>query len=332
LIKRTVKIDLHIHLAGTGCNRSGCWIAPRFERRYTFILLRWFYGIDRTQMYRSVDRDWVEKIAALIAESELDYSVVLGFDAAYERETGAVDLSRSQLKVPDAWVFRVCRNTPGLLPGPSINPYANNARQRLERAISQGAVLLKWLPAAQAIDPADARHSDFYRLMAEARLPLLVHMGGERTFDSVAPDFNDVSRLRLPLELGVTVICAHSATPLLFNREPDQRATLTRLLSEYPNLWLDNSGLTNPSRFHHVARLARDPLIEARTLYGSDWPVPCSASLFLPWIGIPKTLELAHIKNASRRDIAIKRYLGYSDATLTRAYGLLPNLDRWIRA
>jgi predicted TIM-barrel fold metal-dependent hydrolase len=305
-------------------------VAPRFERRYTFRLLRLLYRIGDRQMRTTVDRDFVRMIAQRVAQSELDYAVVLGFDAVYDAHTGELDVTRSQLMVPESWVFRVCRETPRLLPGPSINPYRRDALKRLERAIDNGAVLIKWLPAAQGIDPGDPRLTAFYRTMAEAGLPLLTHMGGERTFVAIAPQFNDVLRLRVPLDQGVKVICAHSATAPLGAKERDQTQTLKQLLQEFPRLWVDNSGLCNPSRFHHVRRLARDTLIESRTLYGSDWPVPPFASLFLPYMGLAKTMEIERIENCFNRDMAIKRYFGYTDQTLTRASTVLANLDRWI--
>ena len=48
--------------------------------------------------------------------------------------------------------------------------------------------------------------------MAEARLPLLAHTGGEHTVPVVNAALADPKLLRLPLECGVTVIAAHCAT------------------------------------------------------------------------------------------------------------------------
>src|SRR5690606_37639414 len=95
----------------------------------------------------------------------------------------------SQLVVPPSWVFEACRRHRGLLlPGPSINPNRRDALERLEECIEGGAALIKWLPAAQGIDPSSPRLADFYTRMAEAGLPLLVHSGGgEMTFREVEP-------------------------------------------------------------------------------------------------------------------------------------------------
>nr|MBA2243880.1 amidohydrolase family protein [Gemmatimonadota bacterium] len=239
------KIDVHVHLAGTGAGDSGCWISPAFRRRYTFRAMRFLYGITAEQMERSADEAWAEMVAERVAASELDYAVALGFDGVYGRD-GELDRERSQMVVPPSWVFRVCARYPHLLPGPSLNPFRKDAMQRLEECIEAGAVLIKWLPLAQGIDPASPDLREFYEVLSRAGIPLLIHMGGERTFATVAPEMNNVRLLAAPLEAGVPVICAHSATRIVLSDEPDQLPLLRDLLRHYPHLWVDNSGLANP--------------------------------------------------------------------------------------
>ena len=193
-------------------------------------------------------------------------------------------------------------------------------------------MLLKWLPSAQGIDPASPRLRSFYRRMAEARLPLLVHAGGgEMTFAEVAPGLNGVERLRVPLEAGVPVICAHSGTRVLLSRDRDQVPLVRALLRRHPHFWVDNSGLANPSRFLHLPRLARDEVIRERTLYGSDFPVPSNAAYYLARLGPRRVWRLEREGNPFDRDVRLKRQLGYPDASLTRAAGVLPHLERWGR-
>lgn len=319
-----MKIDVHTHLAGVGTQGSGCWISPRFRTRLSFRLLRLVHRISGEQLRRSADQDWAAMLAAHVRASELDAAVALGFDGVYDRRTGALDRERSQMIVPPAWVFEACRRHPELLPGPSVNPFRADALERLDECIRGGAVLLKWLPITQDIDPASPRLREFYARMAAARLPLLIHMGGERTFATVAPQYNDVRLLRAPLEAGVPVICAHAGTRILFSREVDQLPRLRALLDEYPHLWVDNSGLANPGRFAHLPRLARDERFAERTLYGSDFPVPANAIYYLPRLGPREVWRLERIRNPLDRDIAIKRRLGFADATLQRAAHLLP--------
>jgi uncharacterized protein len=269
-------------------------------------------------------------VAVMIRESEIDRAVVLGFDGVYDAG-GEFDRERSQLVVPPSWVFEACRRYPGeLLPGPSVNPFRRDALERLEECIQGGAVLIKWLPSAQDIDPSNPRLGEFYRRVAESGIPLLVHTGGgEMTFREVRPELKELSLLRAPLDAGVTVICAHSATPIILSRDPNQLPLLRSMLQEYPHLWVDNSGMANPSRFAYLPRLAREPLFHARTLYGSDFPVPSNAFYFAGRIGPPTALALERVRNPFDRDVRIKRALGYPDRTLTRAERVLANLDRW---
>jgi hypothetical protein len=167
--------------------------------------------------------------------------------------------------------------------------------------------------------------------MAEAGLPLLVHSGGgEETFAEVAPELSDLRLLRAPLEAGAPVICAHSATRVHFRREPDQIPLLREMLARYPHLWVDNSGLANPSRFAHLPRLAADPVIAERTLYGSDYPVPVGALFYLRHLGARRAWALQREPNPFERDVQLKRALGYPEATLTRATHVLANLNRWM--
>lgn len=274
-------------------------------------------------MRATADADWAARLAATVRASELDRAVALGFDGVYDG-SGRLDERRSQMIVPPSWVFRCCRTYPELLPGPSVNPRRADAMERLEECIEGGAVLLKWLPIVQGMDPADRRTAPFYRRMADAGLPLLVHAGGgEMTFATVRPELNDVRRLELPLSMGVRVICAHTATRVHGRREPDQIPTLRTLLDRFPHLWVDNSGLANLSRFAHLPRLARDAELADRTLYGSDWPVPSNSFYYWRSLGPRRIARLESERNLLQRDVALKRALGFPDATLTRARHVL---------
>lgn len=317
------RIDIHTHLAGVGTGGSGCWMSDAFKRRYTFRLLRLAHGITGEQMRTSVDQDWAAMLAGRVAESELDYAVALGFDGVYG-DDGELDRERSQMVVPPGWVFEVCERHPELLAGPSVNPFRKDALERLEECIERGAVLIKWLPIVQAIDLASPRLRPFYRRLAAAEIPLLIHSGtGENTFRTVAPEYRDLGLLVHPLKAGVKTICAHAAARIHFSREPDARAELRGLLHTYPHLWVDNSGLANLARFRHLPRLARDPRIAERTLHGSDFPVPVNAFYYLRRLGPKKVREIGRERNPLQRDLLIKRAVGFTEASFTRAAGVL---------
>jgi uncharacterized protein len=323
--------DVHVHLAGTGATGSGCWLSPVFRERWTFRALRIVNGISRALMEGEIDEEWAARVADLVAASGIDYAVALGFDGVYDAR-GVLDEARSQMVVPPEWVFEVCRRHPNLLPGPSLNPRRGDAREQLERCIEGGAVLIKWLPPSQAFDPAGSDLDAFYARMAEAQLPLLIHMGGERTFATLAPEMNDVEKMRPALEAGVRVICAHSATRILFSRERDQLPALRRLLERYPNLWLDNAGMANPGRYAHLPRLARDELFTSRTLHGSDFPVPSNAVYYPRRLGAKEVWRIERIRNLIERDRIIKTRLGYPAASFTRAAQVLRLGERRLQA
>lgn len=318
------KIDVHVHLAGRGTDESGCWLSPAFRRRPTYLFLRLRDGI-------ASDEAWAEGIAERVRASELDRAVVLGFDGVYDRR-GVLDRSRSQMVVPHRWTFEVCRRFPELLPGPSVNPGRADALDALEECVEEGAVLIKWLPSVQAIDPAAASHGPFYRRLAETEIPLLVHSGGsEQTFAQVAPHLGDLQRLLPPLRAGVRVIVAHTAVPVRIRGDRDQLPLLREMLEAFPQLWVDDSGISNPSRFQYLPALARDPLIVSRTLHGSDFPVPSNAFYYPRALGLRRVAELERIRNRMQRDVEIKRALGYPDEVLTRPASVLANVGRWVR-
>lgn len=325
----TYKIDVHLNLAGTGTSNSGCFASNSFRNRYTIRFLRIMHGISPSDFDTNFDEKWAQKLADLVKESAVDFGVVLGFDQVHDPENGKPLPEKTQMFVPPSWIFQVCKRYPGLLPGPGINPYRKDAIQELNSCVEQGAVLIKWLPPAQEIDPADKKLAPFYQEMVRLKIPLLAHTASERTFKSTRPWLADVTRLQLPLDLGVKIIAAHTATPVLGSFERNMIPEIRHMLEKYDNLWVDNSGICNPGRFHNLETLAQDALIQSRTLYGSDWPIPSNSFYYLNKIGFRKCRELEKIENLITRDIRIKEVFGFRPDTLTRANQVLINLDRW---
>lgn len=323
------RIDVHVHLAGVGTQESGCWMSPAFRHRPAFVCMRALFGITRRQMETTVDQDWAALVSSLVARSELDYVVALGFDGVYDSR-GELDLGRSQMIVPEDWVFEVCGRYANLLPGPSLNPYRKDALEALECCLERGAVLIKWLPIVQAFDPASPRVRPFLERVAASGVPLLVHAGsGEVTFATVDRTVGHLRSLEPALDLGVRIICAHSAAPIHLSHDENEIPLLRRMLIRYANLWVDNSGLTNPSRFRHLPRFAEDPLIRNRTLHGSDFPVITNAFYYPGRIPVGSIAEIERESNTLQRDVSIKRAIGFGDAPLLRPASVLANLDRW---
>jgi hypothetical protein len=64
------------------------------------------------------------------------------------------------------------------------------------------------------LDPSDERCIPFYKKCKELGLVILCHTGREHSVDAGFHDneLGNPLRLRLPLDMGVTVIAAHCAT------------------------------------------------------------------------------------------------------------------------
>jgi hypothetical protein len=159
--------------------------------------------------------------------------------------------------------------------------------------------------------------------MAEARLPLLAHTGGEHTVPIVNARLADPKLLRLPLECGVTVIAAHCATKS-GPTDPDFFDDWAAMLSEFPNLYGDNSAMVSLNRCGHLRDCLR-PEIEPRVLHGSDFPVPVLGHRL--WLGgsLDWTTfrRVQKIGNPLERDWEFKVALGFPEASRTRVATLL---------
>jgi predicted TIM-barrel fold metal-dependent hydrolase len=227
--------------------------------------------------------------------------------------------------VPNDFVLAGVRRHTNLLFGASIHPQRNNALELLEEAASQGAVLVKWLPPIQRIDPSDRRHIPFYEKMAELRLPLLTHTGTERSFTAHIDELGAPERLRLPLDVGVTVIAAHSGGNGRTGRERNIDIFL-RLCGEYPNLYGDISASTLLNSLGNLPRLLRGD-IRNRLLYGSDMPLPNTrlvTPLAFPFRIAPRRIiAISRIDNPWDRDVALKEALGVRDDILGNTARLL---------
>ena len=159
--------------------------------------------------------------------------------------------------------------------------------------------------------------------MAEARLPLLAHTGGEHTVPVINAALADPKLLRFPLECGVTVIAAHCATRS-GAVDPDYFDDWVAMLGEFPNLYGDISAMVSLNRCAHLRDCLR-PGIAERVLHGSDFPVPVLGHrMWLQgWLSWSEFRRRQKIKNPLERDWQFKRALGFPEETRTRVGDLL---------
>jgi predicted TIM-barrel fold metal-dependent hydrolase len=317
-------IDLHVHAVSFGSAATGCRISETLHRRLSVRLLKWLYGIG--QRMRSAEADGVLQAAyrrEIHGPGAVDHAVLLALDAVYD-EAGRRDEARTHLYVPNEYVEALARTDPRILPGASVHPDRPDALDELDRCVAAGAVLVKWLPNTQGINPALARHRPFFRKLAALGLPLLSHTGMEYSLTPLVQPWGSPTLLRTALDEGVTVIAAHGGGADLCTRGRYYRPFLA-LLRIYPNLYADTAALTLPPRFPYLTRLLREEGIMERLVHGSDFPLPTTPWSFLGRMSLREIRRLHRIPQAMARDLAIKRALGLDEAVFTRAALLL----RW---
>lgn len=316
-------IDMHVHVVGNGSSGSGCWIRPKGLHKLFARFMLSSIGLPQSALTGDLDRLCVEKVLEFLDGSSLGAIVILAQDQVYD-EQGRLMEGVGTFYVPNDHVLGLVRQHPGrILPAVSIHPARPDAMEELERCLAAGAVAMKCLPNCHNIDCNDRRYTKFWERMAEAKLPLLAHTGGEHVLEIVRPEFANPKILELPLQCGVACIAAHCGSKggLI---DPDYFDVLVAMIKQYPNLYGDISAFNIPTRSKHFRECLAEPLA-SRMLHGSDFPVPVNGhwvwarglvdwQTFRRWERHPNILE---------RDYQLKRAMGFPDETFTRAYQVL---------
>lgn len=322
-----MRIDCHVHIVGTGAGGTGCWYRPKGLTRIGAPFLVRSVGLTMRDLRGpDFDRVYAERILEYVRTSpSIDRVLLLAHELPY-RDDGSPVPENASFYVPNEHVLNLARTHPEFLAGVSIHPSRRDAMDELEKCLVGGAAALKCLPNVQGIDWNDRRHTRFLERMAEARLPLLAHTGSERTMPVMDAKLASPRVLTRPLEIGVTCIAAHCGTGMML-LDPDYLDVFAEMTERFPNLYGDNSALAALNfrlRPSALRRLTSGALAE-RILHGSDLPVPSSG--LLPWAG--GMLSWSDYRAAARvgvpleRDARLKRLLGFSEATFTRAADVL---------
>lgn len=315
-------VDMHVHVVGNGTGGTGCWLRVRGWRQPMAAMMLRHIGLPGGALNGDLDRFYIERLLEQVRDSSLGAAVILAQDDVHD-DQGRVMEGVGSFHVPNQYVLNLARQHPEFLPAISIHPARPDALEELERCLAAGAVMLKCLPNCQNINCNDRRYTRFWERMAEARLPLLAHTGGEHTVPIVRRALADPHVLTLPLECGVTVIAAHCGTKSgLFDAEYfDVFVEMTR---RFPNLYGDTSAFNVPFRGRHIPECLREPLV-SRMVHGSDYPVPVHGHFawmrgFVDW----KTFRRWEREpNILERDYQLKLAMGFPPECFTRIYKLL---------
>ena len=314
---------MHVHMVGTASGGHGCWlrITPGKLPLYAFMMRH--IGLPLKSL-RSPDFDklFVNNLLGQIRSSSLDAVALLAQEEVYD-DDGRLLQDYGNAYVPNDYVLELAHENIEFLPVVSIHPGRPDALEELNYCLTAGAVMMKCLPNCQNINCNDKRYTKFWELMAEARLPLLAHTGGEHTLQVVRPEYANPRTLTLPLKCGVPVIAAHVASRSGLY-DPDYLPTLVKMFEEFPNLYADISALNLPFR-SYALRECLKPEMSERIVHGSDYPVPVHA-LWAKMRGlIPKTKaqELRSCHNPIERDYQLKLATGFPKETFTRINHIL---------
>ncbi|HEX9179666.1 MAG TPA: hypothetical protein VF859_04670 [Burkholderiales bacterium] len=277
---------------------------------------------------------YLARLDALLAAMPAGFKVLLlALDARHD-EAGRSLPRQSHVWIGNDYCARVAASRPERVEwAASIHPYRADAAQELARVRALGARAVKWIPAAQGIDPASPVCDRFYEALAASGLPLITHAGAERA----APGDDELGnplRLRRALEHGLRVVVAHCAT-MGEARDLDRGAAgpravnfalFERLMDEprsQGRLFGDLSALPQSARAGAPLRRILERGREggdwsARLLSGSDYPLPAIMPLYSPRaLAAEGLLDAAAVAplSAIRRhnpllfDFVIKRHL-----------------------
>lgn len=310
-------VDIHCHVAGIGAGGSGNFVSPALLKSYKFRFYLRAFGVSRAELEQYGDGIVVDRVAERLAQSKwVHKAVILAIDGVVNAQ-GELDREQTEFYVDNEFIAAQVKRHNNLLFGASINPYRRDALERLERAAKQGAVLVKWLPAVQFMDPADPALVAFYRKLRDLNLPLLVHTGAENSFTHARNDLCDPARLELPLQQGVTIIAAHAAASGKTVGE-NNIDRLAKLMARYPNLYADISALGQVNHRGKLAYALNDKRFAGRLIYGSDFPLTAIGLLVSPYyqwsLSLAQMHRLSKIQNPWDRDVEMKQALGTPEA------------------
>ena len=262
-----------------------------------------------------------QKLVNWIAASSIDRVVVLAMDGVYDLE-GQPDPKHTRWVTDNDFVASLAERYDSILFGASVHPYRMNAMEELRRAAARGACLVKWIPSAQRIRLDNSRCISFYEMLAEYRIPLLVHTGNEHASSRELNAWNDPALLSHALKRGVTVIAAHCGARM-FLHERNRFAAFRRMALEYENCYGDVGAFGIPTRLGMLRTLQKDNVLLTKIVYGSDFPAAVMPRWFLFSIGGRAVREILCETNPLEKTYRLMRALEMPNEVFARAKTLL---------
>jgi predicted TIM-barrel fold metal-dependent hydrolase len=217
--------------------------------------------------------------------------------------------------------------------GASVHPCKNGWKDEIDKLLEDDEKphLIKWVPSTQHIDMDSNEVQEFYKVIAEKKIPLLCHAGvgiSEMSYPEGFrhPKLDHFLNLKYPLDKGVTVIAAHCAAPVspgIFG-DPEYKGFF-KLMKDFNTggniqLYADTSALSLPTRANLLDKIL-DNIDPDAMLHGTDFPVPIefSAGHFAAMPNSRDFNELKQTENPFDLDVKIKRAFKFPDKILNNA-------------
>ena len=325
-------IDIHVHFGAPEDPESGCYWSEKFEKGVAFFAMRL---VTKNFCGKITVKKIKKHLLRVINGSEMvDKTVLLALDRVYGRD-GKPCREKTHLHVPNSYLARLAEENERVLFGASIHPYREDWENELLNCLENNAVLCKWIPSAQQIDPSDRRCLPFYRKLAEHGLPLLCHVGPEAAippFDKPSQELNSPRFLRQALDAGVTVIAAHAALPLLpppFESDRFYRELVTLFRegdAHNLGLYTDISAINLGPRNSYIDKLKTD-IPADRLIFGSDYPIPILDISQRPhlslWHWLKHFFQTICIKNPLDKNYTLIKNMEFNDDIFYNASNIL---------
>lgn len=313
-----VRLDAHVHLFGADEKKHKCFVSESKRRGLVARYLRAMAGVGSRVSDEVFDLAYADHLARLIRESKYqDKALVFALDGLYDA-AGKLD-PRTEVIVSNDWAIEAVMRHPDLFVlGASIHPARPDALDELDRCSKAGAVCVKWVPNSQGIDASDRRYEKFYERMLEHGLVLTSHTGYEHSVYVTDQSLGDPERLRLPLDIGLTVVAGHAGTSGFYHKV-EYFPNLLRLVGEYENLYADTSAIANPVRFTYREELLSTAVAD-RLVQGTDYPVPPAPILWPVEMGPLRAARIQATLNPFDRDCLGKAAVGFPVEQFYRGY------------
>lgn len=289
-------VDYHTHLLGMGTEQT--FVHPKMQslkNPFQYYRYRVYLKSSGITNLEEANQQYIARLKHLIEGfPKPGKNTLLAFDKFYKKD-GQINQQETEFYVSNDYVEQVAEKYRQLfIPAVSIHPYRTDALAELSQWQQKGVKIIKWLPNAMGINPADPQIDDYYERVKSLDMAILTHVGIE-----VAVDADEHQALGNPLlwrralDKGVKVIFAHvgSLGECQDTDAKDQPMVdcfdlAIRMLEEpkyQSNLFADISAVVSVNRKSKVLKtlLARKDL-HSRLIYGSDYPIPAINAMISP--------------------------------------------------